>query len=80
MKDDEIPILEKQLILIQDKINEISDEIEHNRKQEATLKEAGETIAERIQWFSVLSIVVLLATSVWQIIYLRNFFSSKKLL
>jgi hypothetical protein len=34
----------------------------------------------RIQWFSIFSIFVLLAVSVWQIVYLRSFFRSKKLL
>lgn len=34
----------------------------------------------RIQWFSIFSIFVLLAVSTWQIVYLRSFFRSKKLL
>lgn len=33
-----------------------------------------------IRWFSILSIVILLSASVWQLIYLRSFFASKKLL
>jgi len=80
VKEDELPTLEKQLQEVQAKIDEISREIEHTRRQEMTLKEAGETISSRIQWFSALSIIVLLSTSIWQIIYLRNFFTSKKLL
>ena len=40
----------------------------------------GERTSTRIQWFSILSIAVLLVTSIWQIIYLRRFFTSKKLL
>jgi hypothetical protein len=39
-----------------------------------------ETTASRIQWFGILSIAVLLITSLWQIVYLRHFFASKKLL
>ncbi len=41
IKDDELPALERQLLSVQQKISEISDEIEHSRKQEATLKEVG---------------------------------------
>ena len=37
-------------------------------------------MAARIQWFSVLSVAILLTTSLWQIIYLRYYFKSKKLL
>jgi hypothetical protein len=34
----------------------------------------------RITWFSYLSMFVLLSSAVWQLIYLRNFFNSKKML
>jgi hypothetical protein len=41
---------------------------------------AIEATNDRIEWFSYLSIFVLIATALWQLVYLRNFFSSKKLL
>ena len=41
INSDELPSLEKQLGAIQEQIDLISDEIEHSRKQEATLQEAG---------------------------------------
>jgi hypothetical protein len=40
----------------------------------------AESTTWSVQWFSFLSIIILLATSLWQIIYLRTFFASKKLL
>lgn len=55
-------------------------EIEHARMQEVFLKAAGEQTSSRIQWFSVMSIAILLVTALVQIIYLRRFFASKKLL
>ena len=39
-----------------------------------------EATTRSVQWFSFLSIVILLATAFWQIVYLRTFFASKKLL
>jgi hypothetical protein len=39
-----------------------------------------ESTAWSTHWFSILSIVILVATSVWQMVYLRTFFASKKLL
>lgn len=94
MKED-VPTLESELQIIGEKIKDISTEIEHARRQELYLKEAGGNVqystiqyvmyfvdvtASRIQWFSVLSIVILLGTSLWQLIYLRRFFAVKKLL
>lgn len=77
---DELPQLEVQLKLAEDALNEISNEIDFARRQESLLREAGERTSTRIQWFSILSIAVLLVTSIWQIVYLRRFFTSKKLL
>jgi hypothetical protein len=34
----------------------------------------------RIRWFQIFSISVLVITAVWQLIYWRRFFKSKKLL
>jgi hypothetical protein len=40
----------------------------------------SENMQSRIEWFSIFSIVILLSTSLWQLLYLRKFFTSKKLL
>jgi len=39
-----------------------------------------EQTSDRIQWFGILSIFVLLTISCWQVLYLRHFFTTKKLL
>lgn len=77
---EEVPQLVKSVQLIESKIKEISIEIDHARAQEASLNAAGEATANRLEMFSWLSILVLLGTAVWQIWYLRSFFTSKKLL
>jgi hypothetical protein len=75
-----IPTLESELLAAEEALNDISREIEFARKQELLLKEAIESTTSRIQWFSIISIGILVVTSVWQLIYLRSFFQSKKLL
>jgi p24 family protein delta-1 len=80
LNKDEVPQLVKSVQLIESKIKEINIEIEHAKLQEAALNKAGEDTASRLEMFSWLSIVVLLGTAIWQIIYLRTFFTSKKLL
>lgn len=76
----DIPQLELQLISAESLLTEISKEIDFARRQENILKEAGDAMTSRIQRFGTLSICILLLTSLWQLIYLRRFFSSKKLL
>lgn len=39
-----------------------------------------ERTQSRIQWFAALSIIILVITSLWQLIYLRKFFADKKML
>lgn len=77
---DEIPTVEAQLLMAEESIADISTEIEYARRQEIELKTSGETISDRIQWFGILSIFVLLTVSCWQVLYLRHFFTTKKLL
>jgi len=77
---DDIPYLEQHLKAAETSMNDISREIEFARQQELSLKEAQDTTAARIQWFGILSMAILMGTSLYQLIYLRSFFASKKLL
>jgi p24 family protein delta-1 len=67
-------------MLAEESIADISSEVEYARRQEIELRTSGELTADRIQWFGILSIFILLTVSVWQVIYLRHFFTTKKLL
>jgi hypothetical protein len=80
VEKDELPALESMLLEAEESLTQISKELEYARKQELSLLQAGEAAATRIQWFGWLSIIILLTTSMWQIIYLRQFFTAKKLL
>lgn len=77
---DDITGLERKLEQMSERLKEISKEIEHARKQEIAMKQSSESTSSSVQWFSILSIIILVSTSVWQIIYLRSFFTAKKLL
>ena len=77
---DDIPSLEQHLKAAETSMTDISREIEFARQQELSLKEAQDITSERIQWFGVLSMAILVATSLYQLLYLRSFFASKKLL
>lgn len=58
----------------------VAKELDSVRQREAALRETSETTDNRIQWFSIFSIVILLAVALWQVTFLKSFFRSKKLL
>lgn len=72
--------LELLFVRAEDKLQSISTEMSRSRDREAQLRETSMETANRIQWFSILSITVLLTISAWQMFYLKNYFRSKKLL
>lgn len=68
------------LALAEEAITDISNEIDYAKRQEIELRSDSERSSDRIQWFGILSIFVLLTISCWQVLYLRHFFTTKKLL
>lgn len=64
----------------EDRLKGVSLEMHKSRDREAQLRQTGETVENRIQFFSMVSISVLLLMSAFQVFYLKSFFRSKKLL
>lgn len=73
-------MLEEMLQDAESTLSHLSKEIDFARRQESELLRAGDVTAQRITWFGWLSMAILVTTSLWQIAYLRHFFTSKKLL
>jgi hypothetical protein len=48
--------------------------------REERLREGAESGRDRVELFGVVSMGVLFVTALWQVVYLRSFFRSKKLL
>jgi len=61
-------------------VREIANEMDLSLKREELERATEEEEEERTALFGSISIATLLALSCWQIIYLRRFFRSKKLL
>ncbi|CAM9853678.1 unnamed protein product [Heterosigma akashiwo] len=72
--------LEKAFKLLDKKLDRITQEFDYMRTREARMAVTSGTTNDRIQWFSFLSITVLIGISCYQIIHLKSFFLSKKLL
>ena len=71
--------LEAELNRLLDSATEIHDEQLYMRSREEELRNTNESTADRIKWFSVSTIIVLLVLGAWQIMALKSFFKSKKL-
>ena len=62
-----------------DSVTEIHAEQLYARAREEELRDTNESTADRVKWFSVSTIIVLLFLGLWQIFYLKQYFRSKKL-
>jgi p24 family protein delta-1 len=72
--------VERELRKMEDAVDEIHREMLYMREREAAMRSTNESTNSRVLWFSFLSIAVLLGMGVWQVIYLKKFFKSKKLI
>jgi hypothetical protein len=80
MEKTEVPAVEAKLSMAEENLAAIEKEIEYAKQQEILLRSSSEAMTDKIQWFGLLSMGVLVVTSVWQLLYLRSFFTSKKVL
>ena len=58
----------------------IVSELDYLEAREAKMRNTNESTNDRVKWFSIVSILTLIGLAGWQILYLRSFFKSKKLI
>ena len=56
------------------------DELNYMEAREKKMRDTNESTADRVKWFSTLSLFVLLGLGAWQVVYLKQFFQAKKLI
>ncbi|KAI9227092.1 MAG: endoplasmic reticulum vesicle protein 25 [Piptocephalis tieghemiana] len=79
-KAEKLKPLEAELRHLEAQANEIVEELEFLQRRERKFRDTNESTNERVQFFSFISTFTLVALGVWQVIYLRKFFQSKKLI
>ncbi|RHY23372.1 hypothetical protein DYB32_009218 [Aphanomyces invadans] len=72
--------VEKELRKLEDTVTEIHREMLYVREREASMRNTNEATNSRVTYLNALTVVVLLSVGVWQIVYLKGFFKSKKLI
>ncbi|KAB8236189.1 40S ribosomal RACK1 domain-containing protein [Aspergillus alliaceus] len=68
--------IETDLRRIEEMVQEIVSEMEYLRAREQKLRDTNESTNERVKWFAFGTMGMLIGLGVWQVIYLRAYFSS----
>lgn len=72
--------LEEELAASITAANSILNEMKYMEKREQRMRQTADSINQKIQWFSYVSIVVLFGVTYLQVTYLKRYFKKKKLM
>ena len=72
--------VEAELRRISEVAKEVVDEMEFLRGREMKLRDTNESTNERVKWFAIGTMGMLVGLGVWQVVYLRGYFRSKHLI
>lgn len=78
--DTKIKPLERELIRLESVMGSIVKELDNIVKTEHSLRDVNESTNDRVKWFSIFVVLVLIVSGIWQLFYLKRFFKSKKLI
>ncbi|KAG0042399.1 vesicle coat component [Gryganskiella cystojenkinii] len=79
-KTEKLKPMEMELRKMEDMVKDIIENMEHLQQREETMRNTNESTNARVQWFSTLTMVILVTLGVWQIFYLKRFFRKKRLI
>ncbi|KAJ3070961.1 vesicle coat component [Quaeritorhiza haematococci] len=79
-KKEKLKPMELELRKLENVVEELESLMEYMKERESAMRDTNEIANERVQWFSLLSMGVLVSVGIWQIWYLRRFFQTKKLI
>ena len=72
--------IEAELRRIEEVVGEIVGEMDYLRGREQKLRDTNESTNERVKWFALSTMGVLVGLGAWQVVYLRSYFRSKHLI
>jgi len=72
--------MELELTKLEDLSSSIVQDFEHMRRREEEMRDTNESTNNRVFYLGLFSIGCLLGLATWQILYLRQFFKTKKLI
>lgn len=66
--------VESELRRIEEVVGEIVSEMDYLRGREVKLRDTNESTNERVKWFAIGTMAILVALGSWQVVYLRAYF------
>jgi hypothetical protein len=72
--------VEAELRRIEEVMGEVVTEMDYLRGREQKLRDTNESTNERVKWFAVCTMGLLISLGAWQVVYLRAYFRSKHLI
>jgi len=78
--EDKLKPVEAELRRIEETVGEIVTEMDYLRAREQKLRDTNESTNERVKWFALCTMGMLLGLGAWQVVYLRAYFRSKHLI
>jgi len=72
--------LEVELKRLEDLSESIVQDFNYMRQREEEMRDTNENTNSRVLYFSIFSMCCLLGLATWQVLYLRKYFKSKKLI
>jgi len=72
--------VEADLKRLNEMAEEVATEMDYLRSREMKLRDTNESTNERVKWFAIGTMGMLVALGVWQVVYLRAYFRSKHLI
>jgi len=72
--------LEIELRRLEDLSDSIVNDFQYMKQREEEMRSTNESTNSRVLYFSVFSMLCLVGLATWQVLYLRKFFKSKKLI
>lgn len=77
---DKLQKLESDLTKLEDLTNSIIEDFAHLKQRESEMQDTNASTSNRIFWQTIVSLLVVLGLAGWQIMYLRQFFKSRKII
>ena len=79
-KAEQLKPLEVELRRLEDLSVDIVHAFSYMKEREEEMKDTNESTNSRVLYFSIFSMLCLVGLATWQVLYLRKFFKSKKLI
>jgi hypothetical protein len=79
-KTEKLKPLEVELRRLEDLSDSIVNDFQYMKTREEEMRSTNESTNSRVLYFSIFSMMCLVCLATWQVLYLRKFFKSKKLI